>query len=69
MITPIQHETNGKRLSKVYPNMKHCVHCDALYAANQKWVKGYYHGTSSEFITTQIVKDEHCPICGKKEQK
>lgn len=47
-------------------NLVRCGSCDALYDKTAKWVRGYSHGTSSEFTVTGAVKENSCPVCGKE---
>ena len=47
-------------------NLVRCGSCDALYDKTLKWVRGYSHGTSEDFTVTSKVKENSCPVCGKK---
>lgn len=45
-------------------NLVRCNNCSALYDKTLKWVRGYYEGTSSIFVSTETVRDNSCPVCG-----
>lgn len=45
-------------------NLVHCSCCNAIYDKTAEWVRGYYQGTSCNFIPAITVKENSCPICG-----
>ena len=47
-------------------NLVRCSNCDAIYDKTIQWVRGRYDGTSSTFRTSSTVRENSCPICGKK---
>lgn len=49
-------------------NLIRCDCCNALYDKTIKWVRGYYHGTSTAFTATLRIKDNSCPVCGKERE-
>lgn len=46
-----------------------CKQCYAAYKPGQKWVRGHYLGTSTNFIAVEELPEGRCPVCGKKEDQ
>lgn len=45
-----------------------CNGCQALYDKTLSWERGYYNGTSNNFVCMTKINMGCCPMCGNKNQ-